>query len=147
MKQESKKYPISTFADFGDTPIMKKIYIASPVRPVLEYHDKDKAFATSLIRDYALRGCRDIKKLNHLPISPILSFDGIYDEFSERDRIDEACKTLLLSCDYIYIVHTPHNDESKGIRREMEIAIEYGIPRMFRNGCAKYYKEMFDETN
>lgn len=107
---------------------MKKVYIASPVRPVLDYHEECEAFALSLIRDYALEGCRNIKKLNHLPISPILSFDGVYDEFSEREGIDEACKTLLLSCDAIYVVQTPRNKESKGIKRELEIAKEHGIP-------------------
>lgn len=63
-------------------------------------------------------------------MSPVLAFDGIYDEFTERDEIDKACEALLLACDFIYVVDTPYNKHSKGIARELEIAAKNGIDLM-----------------
>ena len=103
-----------------------KVYIASPVRPILDRHST--RCADSLIKGYAYTGTRAIKKLGHTPLSPILAFDGVYDEYEERERIDEACEELLLSCDAIYVVETIYNKESKGIARELEIAKAHNIP-------------------
>ena len=111
-----------------------KVYIASPVRPILDAFkevggdNEDtiyRAFAN--ISWLALLGCEVVKKLGHAPISPVLAFDGVYDEFTERDKIDAACEALLLACDFIYVVDTPYNERSKGIARELEIAAKNGI--------------------
>lgn len=104
-----------------------KVYIASPVRPVLDDSIDDyNAFAK--VSWFASQGCKTIKELGHIPISPILAFDGVYEEFTERERIDQACEELLLSCDAIYVVNTPYNKDSKGIARELEIAKAHNIP-------------------
>ena len=104
---------------------MKKVYIASPVRPVLEDYNLDDNFA--IAKGLAMSGCLAVKAMGMLPVSPILAFDGIYDEFTERDEIDKACEALLLACDFIYVVDTPYNAQSKGIARELESAEKNGI--------------------
>ncbi len=105
-----------------------KVYIASPVRPVWEAEKSCEAYALLLIHDYAMDGCLAVKEMGLLPLSPILAFDGVYDEFTERNQIDEACEALLLSCDAIYVVNTTYNKDSKGIARELEIAKAHNIP-------------------
>lgn len=111
---------------------MKKVYIASPVRPVLDAL-KDIGFSLDLamksVRTIAINGCQAVKNMvGYIPISPILAFDGVYDEYRDRERIDEACEALLLCCDALYIVDTPYNEKSKGIDREIELAKKHNIP-------------------
>lgn len=108
-----------------------KVYIASPVRPVLERCRADgfELYAAwGLVSLMASNGCKTIKELGHTPLSPILAFDGVYSEYEERERIDQACEELLLSCDAIYVVETDYNKDSKGIARELEIAKAHNIP-------------------
>ena len=111
-----------------------KVYVASPVRPILDTL-KDMGFsqesAMEPVRAMAIHGCEDVKKMGFVPISPILAFNGVYEEYSEREHIDAACEALLLACDYIYVVETPYNDKSKGIARELELAQQYGISHLF----------------
>ena len=109
---------------------MKKVYVASPVRPVFDAC-MTNGEALQWILGYAKGGCKTVKKMGFLPISPILAFDGVYDEFTEREHIDQACEELLISCDAIYVVQTDYNKESKGIARELEIAQRYGIPTLY----------------
>ena len=107
-----------------------KVYIASPVRPLLEVFKSiglEEDEAMRIVRGVARDGCLKVKNMGLVPVSPILAFDGVYDEFTERDKIDAACEALLLACDAIYVVPTPYNDLSKGIARELEIAEKNGI--------------------
>jgi len=106
---------------------MKKVYIISPYRAVLDHHEP-RSYAEHLAEKFARNGSHFIKQLGYFPISPILAFKGIYDEYKERSVIDQACAALLLSCDAIYIVNTPFNQYSKGIKRELEIALQNNIP-------------------
>lgn len=106
-----------------------KVYIASPVRPVLEFYKNSTFFdAFEAIKLFAVFGCQAMKELGHTPLSPILAFNGVYSEYEERERIDQACEELLLSCDAIYVVETDYNKDSKGIARELEIAKAHNIP-------------------
>lgn len=106
---------------------MKKVYIVSPFRAVLD-HNQPRSYAELLAAQYARNGSSFIKQLGYFPISPILAFQGIYDEYKEREMIDQACAALLLSCDAIFVVNTPYNQYSKGIKRELEIAAQNNIP-------------------
>lgn len=113
---------------------MKKVYVASPVRPLLEVFKsmgvkENEAMRT--VRGVARNGCLYVKKMGFVPVSPILSFDGIYSEYEERKSIDEACEALLLGCDFIYVVQTDYNKDSKGIARELEIAQRHGISVLY----------------
>ncbi len=109
---------------------MKKVYVASPVRPLLEafknvgIHENE---AMHVVRGVARNGCFEVKNMGFVPVSPILAFDGIYSEYEERESIDDACEALLLGCDFIYVVQTDYNKYSKGIARELEIAQRHGI--------------------
>lgn len=107
-----------------------KVYIASPVRPVLDFTKlhNDIEHGMHIVNIFAHSGCKTIKELGHTPLSPILAFDGVYSEYEERERIDQACEELLLSCDAIYVVQTDYNKDSKGIARELEIAKAHNIP-------------------
>ena len=99
-----------------------KVYIASPVRPILEDNTIKSPFRQfQKVIYFARFGCEAIKAMGDIPVSPILAFDGVYDEFTERDKIDVACEALLLACDAIYIVPTPYNAQIKGIANEIEI--------------------------
>lgn len=106
---------------------MKKVYIVSPFRAVLD-HNHPRSYAEHLAVQYARNGSNFIKQLGYFPISPILAFQGIYDEYKERETINQACAALLLSCDAIFVVNTPYNQYSKGIKRELEIAAQNNIP-------------------
>lgn len=111
---------------------MKKVYIASPVRAVLDFWGKDEEkLALDLISAFASKGCIDVKNLGHTPLSPVLAFSGVYSEYEERERIDQACEELLLSCDAIYVVKTAYNRASQGIARELEIAQRHGISVLY----------------
>ena len=106
-----------------------KVYVASQVRPVLDFYKKCTfSDGFEAIKLFAVFGCQAMKKLGHTPLSPILAFDGVYSEYEERERIDQACEELLLSCDAIYVVPTDYNKDSKGIARELEIAKAHNIP-------------------
>ena len=113
---------------------MKKVYVASPVRPLLETlksmgQKEDEAMR--IVRGVARNGCLEVKNMGFVPVSPILAFDGIYSEYEERESIDDACEALLLGCDFIYVIQTPYNKDSKGIARELEIAQKHGIPILY----------------
>ena len=110
---------------------IKKVYVASPVRPLFETlkrmgQEEDEAMR--IVRGVARNGCLDIKNMGFVPVSPILAFDGIYSEYEERESIDDACEALLLGCDFIYVIQTPYNKDSKGIAQELEIAKANNIP-------------------
>lgn len=106
---------------------MKKVYIISPYRAVLD-HVESRSYAELIAAQYARAGSVFIKQLGYFPLSPILAFQGVYSEYEERETIDQACEALLLSCDAIYVVDTPYNQYSKGIKRELEIAAQNNIP-------------------
>lgn len=106
---------------------MKKVYIASPVHPILEKHKQNENIAWELIFECSTIGCYEVKIMGHIPISPIRAFLDVFEEYDERETIDKACEALLLSCDYIYVVDTPYNKDSKGIARELELAKKHGI--------------------
>ena len=113
--------------------VITKVYVASPVRPVLEFTrlHNDIEHGMNIVKTFAQSGCEAVKKMGFVPVSPILAFNGVYEEYSERDHIDAACEALLLMCDYIYVVETPYNDRSKGISRELELAQQYGISPLY----------------
>lgn len=108
---------------------MKKVYVASPVRAVLksDKYRKNIDAGIILVEHFAKMGCYAVKRHGHIPISPVLAFNGIYDEFEEREEIEKACEALLLTCDCIYVIDTPYNHGSKGIAMELEIAAKNGI--------------------
>ena len=112
----------------------KLVYIASPVRAVYEEYDRanhgEHGTDTDCINDYANEGIRRVYNAGHIPISPVMIFSNIYDEFEEREEILEACKLLLSRCDEIMVIDTPYNKYSEGIKIELALAKELGITQV-----------------
>lgn len=108
-----------------------KYYIVSPYRSVLEDYKKrglSEQEAIAQIEYFARLGCASVKKFEGIPVSPILAFSGVYDEYDEREKIEEACEVLLKCCQTVCVVDTPYNQYSSGIKKELEIARLNKIP-------------------
>ncbi|WP_334095590.1 hypothetical protein [Helicobacter typhlonius] len=97
------------------------IYVSSPYKAVLNAVN-DSAEAKSLIIGYAIKGAQIIKEMGYTPLSPVLNFEGVYEEESEREVILKAGLELLKVCDGILIVNTPYSDTSAGMVLELESA-------------------------
>jgi hypothetical protein len=104
----------------------KIVFVASPVRAIYErVMYQDDAHRTILL--LARKGCEKVKAAGHIPLSPVLCYDGVFDENSERFLVTEACFTLLAKCDEIYVVPNTASKHSKGIAKELELAKKLGI--------------------
>lgn len=117
-----------------------KCYIASPVRPVLEDYKArglDEREAITQIEYFAHQGCWAVKEGGSIPVSPILAFMGVYSEYEEREKIEEACETLLKCCQMLFVVDTPYNQYSNGIKKEIEVARQNNIPVIILKGANK----------
>jgi len=107
----------------------KIVYVASPVRYILSICFDPKK-ASEIIIGLALKGCDRVREAGHIPFSPVLAFNGVYDEFKERKKIEEACETLLRRCDEILVVESRYNQYSEGIKKELALAKELGITQV-----------------
>ena len=107
----------------------KLVYVASPVKAVydLVFNENDANF---VIKNLAIAGCKRVKKAGFTPVSPVLMFNEIYDENTERDRIIQACEEVLKKCDEIMVVSSSYNEYSKGIKYEIEFANKLGITQV-----------------
>lgn len=100
-------------------------YVASPygsVKRALEPMDW-----VSITRAYALKGAKHAKMMGYLPISPILCFDGVYDEESERLEVLADGLELLRNCQSILEVKTPYSKDSSGMKEELALAKSLGL--------------------
>ena len=102
----------------------KLVYVASPFSKI----DKKKAFKI------AKKACKKVESfdVNFYPISPVLLWGDIKAEVTKHDRYRnlEACKKLLLGCDFIYVANNKHIKESEGICLELLIAEENHIRQL-----------------
>lgn len=97
------------------------IFVSSPYAAVLS-SIKDEAEALSTITSLALDGCRAVVDMGYIPLSPVLAFEGVYDERTQRDCAIGASLEMLKKCDAIYIVRSPYNEYSQGMILEKELA-------------------------
>lgn len=104
----------------------KLIYIASPVRAVMQ-QVLNQDWANQKIKEFAIKGCKKAKEMDAIPISPVLLFDGVYDEYKERADINIACEEVLKTCTEMIVVKSVFNKDSLGIQREIAIARDCGI--------------------
>lgn len=96
----------------------KLVYVASPYSGL----DQAKAF------ELAVEASREIKEAGFVPVNPIMLFDGIYNEDTEREAALKAGLKVLESCDYIYINKiNGYWEDSEGIKAELEMARKKGI--------------------
>ena len=75
-----------------------------------------------LAKRIATKACKDIKKQNLIPISPVLAFENIYDEATERYTIENVCFDLLASCDYYHYYECDYAKDSIGMKKELTLA-------------------------
>ncbi len=101
----------------------KFVYIASPYAG-LSCARKERHYVAKRI---ALKECEKIRKAGFIPLSPILAFDGIYDEERDRESVLLAGMELLLRCDYIHAAKHPDSPHSPGMKAELEYAKKNGI--------------------
>ena len=121
-----------------------KVYIASPYRPILEDYKQrglSEQEALSQIEYFAQIGCATVKSWGSIPVSPILTFSGVYEEYAEREKIEEACAVLLKCCQILCLVDTPYNQYSQGIKKELEIAEQNKIPVIVLKTTFEFVKE------
>lgn len=97
---------------------MKLVYIASPLSGLNE----ETAFKM------AIEASVKIKEAGFVPVSPILMFDGVFDEETERENVLKSGLEVLGKCDYIYVnKENGYWEESAGIKRELEFAKSKGV--------------------
>lgn len=97
------------------------VFVSSPYGAVLS-SIKDEAEAQGVITSLALKGCKAVAEMGYIPLSPVLNFEGVYDEHTQRDEAIGASLALLKKCDAIYIVDSPYNEYSQGMILEQELA-------------------------
>lgn len=97
------------------------VFVSSPYAAVLS-SIKDEAEALSVITSLALSGCKVVVEMGYIPLSPVLSFEGVYNERTQREEAIGASLALLKKCDAIYIVRSPYNEFSQGMILEKELA-------------------------
>lgn len=61
-----------------------------------------------------------VARYNHIPISPVLLWHGIYCNGSQYELIIENCKRLIDVCSEVWVFDS--NGNSNGVREEMEYA-------------------------
>jgi len=74
----------------------------------------------------AVRACKEVKAQNLIPISPVLAFEGVYNEATERSIIEAICADLLVSCDYFHYYKCSYSEDSLGMQKELALAKQYG---------------------
>lgn len=114
--------------------MQKLVYVASPYKG-LEFKDELSKRAVKECANFrgivakleALEACKRLKFYGYIPISPILAFEELYSEATERKKVLEAGFTLLRACDHIYIHKCDGWDKSEGIQKELKKAEQWGI--------------------
>ena len=103
------------------------VFISSPYLAVLQ-NITDKQYAMSLIRQYARFGCKKAMQNKAVPFSPILTFEGLFDEESQRDLIMDSCFEALSKCEALYVIKTGYFSLSKGMQDEIAYARSIRLP-------------------
>lgn len=99
-------------------------YVASPVKNILELENyTPKAYQRVIAM--AESGCREVKKMGYIPLSPVLLFIKVYCEESEREEALKDGLALLSKCHCFYEVKSAF--KSEGMQKEREVAIDLGL--------------------
>lgn len=107
---------------------MKKVFICSPLRGDIQ-GNIEKA------RGY----CREAIDAGHLPIAPHVYFTQFLDDLKPDERTLglELGRKLLKICDEVWVYGKP----SEGMKAEIYLAHEIGIPVATAGGAARYTEE------
>lgn len=97
------------------------VFVSSPYGAIMEVID-DKDKARELALKHARAGARKVLEMGHIPLSPVLAFDGVYDEQSQRElAISDSLKTLNW-CEGVLFVRSEFSPFSTGMVLEEEWA-------------------------
>ncbi|MDR0408678.1 MAG: DUF4406 domain-containing protein [Campylobacteraceae bacterium] len=104
----------------------KLVYIASPVRAILDrmMHIDD---AHKEIIGAATEAAKIVKRAGHIPVSPVLLWFGVFNDYTDRKLLMRNCLALLKLCDELYVSKSKYTKFSEGIKIEIEWAKELGI--------------------
>ena len=102
----------------------------------------DPKWAYECAKDYS----RQVAKLGHMPISPVLMFHHVYDNGSEYHKVLYNCFALIKYCDELWVLD--NNGESKGVCAEIAYAETLGKPvRIVKKGISISEQESAGWTN
>lgn len=102
------------------------IFVSSPYKAVLDMVE-DKNKAEEIVINLALEGCKVVRDMGYIPLSPVLAFSGVYDETKERNEALKASLSLLRLCDGILLVESEYSKHSNGMVLEKHLAKELGL--------------------
>lgn len=103
-------------------------FISSPYAAVLR-HIQDKQYANHFIKSYARFGCKKALDNQFVPFSPVLTFEGIFDE-NQRDLIMQHCFEIISKSQVLYVVKTGYFHLSSGMQDEIAYAKSLNLPIM-----------------
>ncbi|AQW85459.1 hypothetical protein CPIN18021_1075 [Campylobacter pinnipediorum subsp. caledonicus] len=104
----------------------KFVYVATPYAGL----GLDKIGTSVVGVKLAKDTCKMIKDAGYVPISPVLCFDGVYDELKDRDDVMQNCLYFMSLCDYVYFSSHPASKNSKGMKRERQEASRIGLTEL-----------------
>lgn len=103
------------------------VFISSPYGAVFEdIADEKSALETAL--KIARAGARKALDMGHIPFSPVLAFNGVYDELSERNKAIKDSLESLKWCDGVMFVNSKYSQMSAGMVLERDLAEKLNKP-------------------
>ncbi len=97
-----------------------KVFISSPYA----------SLSVEAARAEARFVAKKVASMGYVPVSPVLCFDGVYEEATQREEALKASLELLESCDYICFSKHFFADSSKGMDMERLHALKEGVPEL-----------------
>ena len=103
------------------------VFISSPYGAVFEeVKDEGQALETAL--KIARAGARKALEMGHIPLSPVLAFNGVYSESEERQRAIKDSLACLKWCDGVMFVNCKFSQMSAGMVLERDLAKKLDKP-------------------
>lgn len=97
------------------------VFVSSPYAAILDAFE-DKEQAKKLVLAHARAGARKVLEMGHIPLSPVLAFEGVYDEGTQRELAIAHSLTALKWCEGVLFVRSEYSPFSTGMVLEEEWA-------------------------
>ena len=102
------------------------VYVSSPYAAFLKEFGEIEGRVKAL--KIARAGCRKVLEMGHLPLSPVLACDGVYDEATQRNEALNYSLEMLKWCDGVLFVRCAFSALSVGMILEENLANELKKP-------------------
>lgn len=115
-------------------------FISSPYAAIFN-EVKDSNLALEIALKIAQYGSMVALDKGYIPFSPVIAFNGIYEE-KHRDEIMEKCYEAIKQSSLFLSVLTEYSEQSKGMDYELKTAYCFEIPVefvRFEQHCFKYF--------